>query len=344
MPVNPFIRQNLASDSVASPFGNSRIGPYAYRSVENPTNLTVKGGTLSLQFPDDLPKYHFTIIECEWDAGSASVDAGAFGATVQNGPLSPFGTPYLTFQKIYKLPLPDPLNEAYQVNYDGGGNWIQMLEGPRAALGQLAGLATNDLKSVTLKAPQYRIHNQIWKLSPRNFAESVKIKDIIFNLKKGMHPRLAGSNNYAFRFPKIYLLFFTPNLKYLYKFKPCVLQAISIDYQGGNPQPSFYEAQQEFRIDSPYDSRDPQTRERIAQGINYTVQHSPPESVVLRTSWLELEYWLGGDENSDFSDTNDPFDAYNWFTNGGDTRTGLLNSQDPNNRDAPGWLGYVPGF
>lgn len=312
MPVNPFIRQNLAFDNVRTPF-DTNTGSYSYKISESPSNLGVRGGTQTIQFPDDLPKYHYTIIECEWDGGNA-------------GPGAALSTTYLTFQKIYKLPLPDPLNEAYQVNYDGGGNWIQLLDAPRAVLGQLLGLATNDLKSVTMKAPQYRVHNQIWKLSPKNFEESESIKNIILNLKRGMHPTLMNGGAF-FRFPKIYLMFFTPNLKYLYKFKPCVLQAISVDYQGGNPQPSFYESQRNFTIGTPFDVQKPDPNENIRQGISYQVQYSPPESVILRASWLELEYWLGGDQNSDFSDTNDPFDAFNWYTNGAPRTGGLGGGQ-----------------
>jgi hypothetical protein len=246
------------------------------------------------RFPFDLPKYHFTLIENEWTIGRQ-----------------------ILFQKMFKLPLPTGLTSEHEVNYNTGFNYLSVLSSAAAAftgglsqLGQSAaraggaalGLAVNNFKSVTLDVTDFRTFQLSWKLSPKNFDEAETIQKIIFSLKKAMHPRTFGDNfapgvaatvaTGVLIFPKIFTMYFVPNTKFLYKFKPCVLSSIKVDYAGGQPVPSFYASS-----GNPSDS--------------------PPESVLVSMNFIELEYWLSRDYilQNDMP-TNDPFDAFRYYTYG----------------------------
>jgi hypothetical protein len=243
-------------------------------------------------FPTDIPKYHFTLIENDWTIGRQ-----------------------INFQHMYKLPLPNSLISEHEVNYSTNFNYLSVLGAAAAAftgglsqLGQTAaraggaalGLAVNNFKSVTLDVPDFRTFQLGWKLSPKNKSEAETIQKIIFALKKAMHPRTFGDSftpgvvatvaSGVLIFPKIFTMYFVPNVKYLYKFKPCVLSSIRVDYAGGQPVPSFYKS-----------SSDP--------------SESPPESVLLTMNFIELEYWLSRDFilPGDLP-TNDPFDSFRYYT------------------------------
>lgn len=302
-------------------------------------------------FPPDMAKYHFTIIETDYQRINPTVDqlagiAAAVGTNIAGAPAivagvvaDAAGAPRetvdrivrtirgtaginLSAQKRYKLPLPTPLSDSFEVDYEQNFSYLStavkagssftggLLGAPASrigeglgAVGQIAGAATgitlNQFKTVTMNTPKYREFNLNWKLAPKTFNEAQEIQRIIFNLRKGMTPSIFPGNKVLLHFPKIYLMYFSPNIKYLYKFKPCVLKSLVVDYNGGAGHPAFYK---------PYSQNE---------------MHSPPESVVVTTSWLELEYWLasrtddnGGDYKTDAADglpTNDPFDAHNFY-------------------------------
>ena len=104
-----------------------------------------------------------------------------------------------------------------------------------------------------------------------------------------MHPR-TELGKLVMVFPKIFTMYFNPNIRYLYKFKPCVLSSIKVDYNGGQPVPSFYKSPN-------------------------APSESPPESVMVVMNFLELEYWIERDfKMLNDLPTNDPFDAWNFYT------------------------------
>ena len=123
------------------------------------------------------------------------------------------------------------------------------------------------------------------------------VQKILFAIKKGMHPKRynATVQGGIMKFPYIYFPYFSPNPKFLFKFKPCVIQSIDINYAGGQPVPAFYRQE-----GSP--------------------ENKPPESIMFSIIFLELEYWLdsgGNDTTTDFKGgdlpTNDPFDTVNYY-------------------------------
>lgn len=234
-----------------------------------------------LQFPTDASPHHFVIVEGEFVGAGGNV----FG-TIGN------------LDKVYKLPLPVNLTNEHQVMYDADFNWLSvfttlgaaglgaLVDTPRggwlAALAGAAarvgttgaqaagGFAVNTMKQVTLATPRFRRIPLEWRLYPKTAQESETITRIVHGLQTGMHPKrgittIPGTNvglPTHFSFPKIYLMYFASGSQHLYKFKPAVLERISIDYAGGAGVPAFYKG-----------------------------ARPAPQGLVIRTAWLELELW-----------------------------------------------------
>lgn len=231
----------------------------------------------------------------------------------------------LGIEKSYVLPLPKPLVDQYPVQYDTNYNFSQLLRsigdiaatpsgvapgrpGPGTrvtdffnspgarAIGAAAGVVANQFRMVTLAQPEFRRHQLNWKFAPKSAAESTRLAELIQSLRIGMTPDAAPGRVILF-FPKIYLLFFIPNTQYMYRFKPCVLENLTVTYDGENQTPAFY-----YGIDG--------------------LGNNPPESLLVSTTWLELEYWVredhtrGTDGAGGFSGlpSNSFDDAYNWYS------------------------------
>lgn len=150
-----------------------------------------------------------------------------------------------------------------------------------SAVQAASGYTLNSIKTVTLKSPDFRQFTLNWKFAPKTPQESLNIQMLLYSLRKGMTPQaeLAGL---AFEFPRIYTMFFSPNPQWLFKFKPCVLKNLSVNYQGNNPIPSFFTSE-------------------------------APESIAVQMTWLELEYWKRSDYKGEDFPTQDPLDNFNWY-------------------------------
>lgn len=182
------------------------------------------------------------------------------------------------------------------VGAGAAGQAAQTLIGIADSVGSLIGTKLNTFKTITLDSPEFRQFEMNWKLIPRNYTEARQIQSIITSLKRGAAAHYIGSDktensiSLLYGFPKIYTLFFQPNTQFLYKFKPCVLRAISIHYDGGSGAPAFY---------------------RPENGI---IQNSPFESVVINTNWLEIEFWNYANYKNDSADNQmpspNPLDAF----------------------------------
>ncbi len=180
----------------------------------------------------------------------------------------------------------------------------------------LGGSRLNQFKTVTLDSPEYRQFELNWKLAPRNYEESAQIQSLITSLKRGSSMRIGGTSTIGipipglFAFPKIYLLHFQPNAKFLYKFKPAVLRSITVHYDGGSGTPSFYKPPPLITAapGSPLAAQQIENNQR-------TIQNSPPESVIINTSWLEIEFWRKDNYKSDPADeemqSSNPYDVVN---------------------------------
>lgn len=131
-----------------------------------------------------------------------------------------------------------------------------------SALEALAGLAVNDYLTILFKGPTYKKYSFEWKLAPRNKRESDLVRDLIVYLNNAMAPSFWFGTS-IFGYPDIFLCAFSDKIRdYMYEFKPAVLDDFQVNYYGSGT-PSFYHT-------------------------------GAPESVTIRMSFLELEFWLKG--------------------------------------------------
>lgn len=104
-------------------------------------------------------------------------------------------------------------------------------------LQSLTGLTPNPFQTVLFKSPDFKTHKFSWTLIPKSDKESNAIEFILRLFKYHMLPGISGATVF-FSFPQILEIKLFPQDKYLYKFKPCVVESISVDYAPNGP--SFY--------------------------------------------------------------------------------------------------------
>jgi len=136
---------------------------------------------------------------------------------------------------------------------------------------QLGGLAQNPFLTVLFKSPSFKKHQFSWKLAPNNAQESNTIRDIVNTFKSNMLPAMApNAGGTLLTYPNIAIISLYPDESFLYKFKPCVIESMDVNYAIGG-QPSFF------------------------KGTN------APTIVQISINLLEIEYWLKEDyENNSF--------------------------------------------
>jgi hypothetical protein len=251
--------------------------------VRQPDNFRPRSSIGRLQFPSDTPKYFFGVGINSYSRSSAF----AFNVGLATSII---------------LPMPKQIVDTDQVQYEqeelqsaGGAALSGMigasgqdvagnaknalaamgaagLQAGRAIIQDLfnvniggatqgfTGAALNPYTTVLLKGPVYKKHDFTWTLSPRNSSESESIRKIIKELKNAMYVE-AGAG--YFGPPKVFSLSYYNNSNYLYKFKPCVLESMSVNYTPSSA-PAFYS------------------------------KTGAPDAVELRTSFLEIEFWFTG--------------------------------------------------
>lgn len=127
------------------------------------------------------------------------------------------------------------------------------------------GYAPNQWFTVLLKGPKYNTYQFSWIFLPKNFKESKAIQEIYWALSNAKAVGRAPAA-LIWEFPNVFKLTYHPNSKFLNRFKPSVINSVSINWAQGAP--SFYAGK---------------------DGDN------PPEAVIIQASFVELEYWVSGD-------------------------------------------------
>ena len=107
----------------------------------------------------------------------------------------------------------------------------------RSAFESLTGVTTNPFQVVLFKSPKFKSHNFSWKLVPKNRAETEVLESIISLFKYHMLPSVSAGGIF-FGYPEILQIRLYPRDSYLYKFKPCVVDSVSVNYAPNGP--SFY--------------------------------------------------------------------------------------------------------
>jgi len=98
------------------------------------------------------------------------------------------------------------------------------------------GIAVNPFLTMLFKSGNFKEHSLQWTFTPENEQESLKLAAIINYFKFNMLPSYAGP---FLNYPNIALVQLYPNDMFTFKFKPCAVSAVSVDYSGGGT-PSFF--------------------------------------------------------------------------------------------------------
>lgn len=260
------LNQNPQRPLLNAPEG--RISSESVASVIDQSMRLTFGPLNSYTFPFDYTDRFFCIMRGELTGVSP----------VAGAPVTQVGN----FNTLYRLPYPTLIQDTHDVKYDHNFNWLQnfgsvinripggsVLTGAGQAVGQaLAGVgyAVNNFKALTLSTPNFRTFSLEFRLFPKSREESDMLQRMIVNMKTYMHPPLVAASGIGllFQFPSIFQMWFNTGNQYLFRFKPCVINAMQVNYQGDNPVPSFY--------------RNPEN-------------HAIPEGIVIRLSCIELEVW-----------------------------------------------------
>lgn len=135
---------------------------------------------------------------------------------------------------------------------------------------QMSGKALNPFLTVLFKQPTFKTHTFSWRLSPANERESNNLKKIIEVIRANMLPGMAPSQGGTLLgYPNMVQinLFAGYGDTYLYKFKPAVVEQMSVNFSPGST-PGFF------------------------KGTN------APTEVLLSLQIKEIEYWLSEDVTS----------------------------------------------
>lgn len=132
----------------------------------------------------------------------------------------------------------------------------------------VAGVAINPMNVLLFTGIDFRQYSYTWKLSPRNHAESNRIRNIVNYLTWASSPGLNGGG-LLLDYPHYFQLSFSKD-RYLHKFQPAVIERINVNYHG---QGAFYK-----RGDS--NQQDPAPAEVELQ-INFQ------EIVIVTKNWLD---------------------------------------------------------
>lgn len=103
---------------------------------------------------------------------------------------------------------------------------------------QKNGLALNPVLSQQFNHPDFKVHQFSWKMSPDSASESGTLEAIIDTIKYNALPDVAAGGMF-FKYPSIANIKLITGSKELYKFQPCVISDISVNYAPSNT-PSFF--------------------------------------------------------------------------------------------------------
>lgn len=107
-------------------------------------------------------------------------------------------------------------------------------------VGAATGRIINPFMWMLFKGPQFKEHQFDWILTANSPEESQTIKDIVMYLKGNMLPS-APAGSAVMDYPLIALMRFYPDDIFgMFKFKPCALTRVTVNYAGGGV-PSFFE-------------------------------------------------------------------------------------------------------
>jgi hypothetical protein len=134
------------------------------------------------------------------------------------------------------------------------------------------GMAVNPYQTVLFEKPEFKTHNFSWKIMPRTPKESDIARNIYRTFQYHASPGISRGPGIFFSYPSMAIVSLFPSSEFLYRFKPCVIKSVSVNYAGAGA-PSFFK-----RTDA-------------------------PTAMTLSIQLQEIEYWTANDyTRTSFSD------------------------------------------
>jgi hypothetical protein len=162
-----------------------------------------------------------------------------------------------------------------------------------AAASAYSGIAVNPYQTVLFKNPNFKKHNFSWKLMPRDEQESGIIRDLVRTFQFHASPGVSEGNGLFFSFPSRVIISLFPSSEFLYRFKPCIVESVDVNYAAGSG-PSFFKRSQ------------------------------APTAVTFSIQMQEIEYWT----NNDFE--GNAFDDIAAIARNARLLTGVTPGENPN--------------
>jgi hypothetical protein len=151
------------------------------------------------------------------------------------------------------------------------------------------GMAVNPYQTVLFEKPEFKSHNFSWKIMPRNEEESSRARNIFRTFQYHMSPGISGAITGAegsggsglfFSYPSMVIVSLYPNSEFMYRFKPCVLKSVNVNYAAGSA-PSFFK------------------------------RTNAPTAMTISIQLQEIEYWTNNDFTGDkFNDDRAEREAF----------------------------------
>jgi hypothetical protein len=103
------------------------------------------------------------------------------------------------------------------------------------------GLAVNPHLFMLFKQPTFKEYTLSWTFAPKNEQESLTLAKIIDYFKFNMLPARAGGifADLGLNYPSIAMIKMYPNDFFTFRFKPCAVKSVQVDYTGAGV-PSFF--------------------------------------------------------------------------------------------------------
>lgn len=140
------------------------------------------------------------------------------------------------------------------------------------------GMAVNPYQTVLFEKPEFKSHNFSWKIMPRNEQESNIARNIFRTFQFHMSPGISGAITGAvggsggsglfFSYPSMVIVNLFPSSEFMYRFKPCVLKSVNVNYAAGSA-PSFFK------------------------------RTNAPTAMTISIQLQEIEYWTSDDFSGD---------------------------------------------
>jgi hypothetical protein len=238
---------------------------YVKRSIENSPFLRSEG-TIRLPIPDslkDTTSVTYTPTSFSGSPGNQAIGAG-LEALSNQGPSTGLLSSITNGADVIKNATAGAAAGAAQNALGGEGS---------AAVRAYSGLTLNPYQTILFEKPNFKSHSFTWKLVPKDGNESGIIRDIVRAFQYHMLPGVSDGIGLFFSFPSMVTVSLFPSSEFLYRFKPCVIDNVTVNYSP-DITPSFY------------------------RGTN------APTAVTITVSLKEIEYFTNKDFSAEaFNDT-----------------------------------------